>query len=161
MKKYILSIDQGTTSSRVILFDNKFNIQDIIQEEFTQYFPRDGWVEHDAIEILKSVKNLLKNILKNNSLNPLQILSIGIANQRETTVLWNKITGKPIYKAIVWQDRRTHKNCEILKKKGYQKKFQQITGLVIDPYFSATKIKWILDKVKNSKKLIKENNLLF
>ena len=161
MKKYILSIDQGTTSSRVILFDNKFNIQDIIQEEFTQYFPRDGWVEHDAIEIWKSVKNLLKNILKNNSLNPLQILSIGIANQRETTVLWNKRTGKPIYKAIVWQDRRTHKNCEILKKKGYQKKFQQITGLVIDPYFSATKIKWILDKVKNSKKLIKENNLLF
>ena len=161
MKKYILSIDQGTTSSRVILFDNNFKMLDIIQKEFTQYFPNDGWIEHDPIEIWKSVKNLLLNMLKKHSLKPLQILAIGIANQRETTVLWNKKTGKPIYKAIVWQDRRTSKICEKLKKKGYQKKIQKITGLLIDSYFSATKIIWILEKIKISKKLIKENNLLF
>ena len=161
MKKYILSIDQGTTSSRVILFDNNFKMLDIIQKEFIQYFPRDGWVEHDANEIWKSVKILIINILKKHRLNPLEILAIGIANQRETTVLWNKKTGKPIYKAIVWQDRRTSKICEQLKIKGYQKKFQKITGLVIDSYFSATKILWILDKIKKSKKLIKEHNLLF
>ena len=152
MKKYILSIDQGTTSSRVILFDNNFKMLDIIQKEFTQYFPHDGWVEHDPIEIWKSVKNLLLNMLKKHSLKPLQILAIGIANQRETTVLWNKKTGKPIYKAIVWQDRRTSKICEKLKKKGYQKKIQKITGLIIDSYFSATKIIWILEQNKNIKK---------
>ena len=161
MKKFILSIDQGTTSSKVILFDNKFNTVDIVQQEFKQYFSNNGWVEHSAIEIWKSVKTLITIILNKNSLNASQILSIGITNQRETTVLWNKKTGKPIYKAIVWQDRRTSKICEELRKKGYQKKFHKITGLVIDPYFSATKIKWILDKIKNSKKLIKENNLLF
>ena len=161
MKKYILSIDQGTTSSRIILFDNNFKMLDIMQKEFTQYFPHDGWVEHDADEIWKSVKNLLTNILKKHDINPLEILAIGIANQRETTVLWNKKTGKPIYKAIVWQDRRTSGICEKLKKKGYQKTFQKITGLVIDSYFSATKIIWILDKIKKTKKLIKENNLLF
>ena len=161
MKKYILSIDQGTTSSRVILFDNKFNTIDIAQKELKQYFPQEGWVEHDANEIWLSVKNLLIYILKKNSLSSSQILSIGITNQRETTILWNKNTGKPIYKAIVWQDRRTTKSCEELKKKGYQKKFQQITGLIIDSYFSATKIKWILNNSKIAKKLIKEKNLLF
>ena len=150
MKKYILSIDQGTTSSRVILFDNNFKMLDIIQKEFTQYFPNDGWVEHDPMEIWKSVKNLLLNMLKKHSLKPLQILAICIANQRETTVLWNKKTGKPLYKAIVWQDRRTAKICEKLKKKGYQKKIQKITGLIIDSYFSATKIIWILNKIKIS-----------
>jgi len=161
MKKYILSIDQGTTSSRVILFDNKFKMLDIVQKEFTQYFPKDGWVEHDAIEIWNGVKVLLKTILKKNFLEPSQIVSMGITNQRETTVLWNKKTGKPIYKAIVWQDRRTSNMCLKLRKKGYQKKIQKITGLIIDPYFSATKIKWILDKVKNSQKLINKNDLLF
>ena len=112
MKKFILSIDQGTTSSRVILFDNQFNIIDIVNKELKQYFPNDGWVEHDAIEIWKSVKTLIKKILNKNSLKASQIISIGITNQRETTVLWNKKTGVPIYKAIVWQDRRTSKICE-------------------------------------------------
>ena len=116
MKKFILSIDQGTTSSRVILFDNQFNIIDIVNKELKQHFPNDGWVEHDAIEIWKNVKTLIKKIINKNSLNTLQILSIGIANQRETTVLWNKKTGRPIYKAIVWQDRRTSKICEDLRK---------------------------------------------
>ena len=161
MKKFILSIDQGTTNSRVMLFDNKFNIIDVVNKELKQYFPNDGWVEHDAIEIWKSVKTLIKKILIKNSLKASQIISIGITNQRETTILWNKKTGVPIYKAIVWQDRRTSKICGQLKIKGYEKKIQKITGLVIDSYFSATKIKWILEKIKKSKKLIKEKNLLF
>ena len=161
MKKFILSIDQGTTSSRVVLYDSKFNKIDSVQKEFTQYFPKNGWIEHDALEIWHDIKKLIKKLLKNNKLSSTHILSIGIANQRETTVLWNKKNGKPIYKAIVWQDRRTSSYCNNLKKNGYQKKIQQITGLIIDPYFSATKIKWIIDKSKISKKLIKEGNLLF
>lgn len=161
MKKFILSIDQGTTSSRVILYDSKFNKVDSIQKELTQYFPKNGWVEHDALEIWHDVRKLIKILLKNNKLYSTQILSIGIANQRETTVLWNKKNGKPINKAIVWQDRRTSSFCNNLKKKGYQKKIQHITGLIIDPYFSATKIKWIIDKSKIAKKLIKEGSLLF
>ena len=161
MQKFILTIDQGTTSSRIILFNNKFKMIDLLQKETKQYFPQDGWVEHDPIEIWKNVKKLIKQILSKNSLKASQILSIGITNQRETTVLWNKTTGIPIYKAIVWQDRRTSKACDQLRNNGYQKKIQRITGLLIDPYFSATKIKWILDNYKNSKKMINENNLLF
>ena len=151
MKKFILSIDQGTSSSKVILYDLKFNKIDSVQKEFTQYFPKDGWVEHNALEIWLDVKQLICKLIKKNRLSNLQILSIGIANQRETTVLWSKKTGKPINKAIVWQDRRTSSFCNNLIKKGLEKKIQQITGLVIDPYFSATKIKWILDKKKISK----------
>ena len=135
MKKFILSIDQGTTSSRVVLYDSKFNKIDSVQKEFTQYFPKNGWIEHDALEIWNDVKKLIKKLLKNNKLSSTHILSIGIANQRETTVLWNKKNGKPIYKAIVWQDRRTSSYCNNLKKNGYQKKIQQITGLIIDHYF--------------------------
>ena len=161
MKKFILSIDQGTTSSRIILYNSKFNKVDTVQKEFTQFFSKDGWVEHDALEIWNDVKNLIVKILKKNKLSTFQILSIGITNQRETTVLWNKKNGKPINKAIVWQDRRTSTFCNNLRKKGLEKKFQKITGLIIDPYFSATKIKWILDKNKISKKLIQNNNLLF
>jgi len=161
MKKFIISIDQGTTSSRVILFNKNFKVVDIVQKELTQYFPNEGWVEHNPIEILNDVKFLIKKILIKNHLNPIQILSIGITNQRETTVLWNKKTGKPIYNAIVWQDRRTSKLCDFLKRKKYQKKIRQITGLLIDPYFSATKIKWIIENKKNTKKLIKNNNLMF
>ena len=161
MKKFILSIDQGTTSSRIILYNSKFNKVDTVQKEFTQFFSKDGWVEHDALEIWNDVKNLIVKILKKNKLSTFQILSIGITNQRETTVLWNKKNGKPINKAIVWQDRRTSTFCNNLRKKGLEKKFQKITGLIIDPYFSATKIKWILNKNKISKKLIQNNNLLF
>ena len=160
MKKYILTIDQGTTSSRVVLYDVKFNIKSIEQKEFKQYFPKDGWVEHDAEEIWNDVKYLIRQTIKKNKLNPSQIISIGITNQRETTVLWNKKTGKPIYKAIVWQDRRTADYCDQLRLKKKDKIIQRITGLVLDPYFSATKIKWILNKT--SKKIKGQiNDILF
>ena len=161
MKKFLVSIDQGTTSTRSILFDIKGNILFTSQFEFKQYFPKNGWVEHDPNEIwLTTIKSLKKVINKALKLKG-KILSIGITNQRETTILWNKKTGKPIYNAIVWQDRRTEKYCEYLKKKKYEKKFREKTGLFIDPYFSATKIKWILQNVKQSKNLLKSNNLLF
>ena len=161
MKKYFLSIDQGTTSSRVVLYNAKFKIFDSIQKELKQYFPMNGWVEHDAEEIWQDVKFLINKILKKNKIDSSQIISIGIANQRETTILWDRKNGKPINKAIVWQDRRTTKICKGLKNKKLDKKIQNITGLLIDPYFSATKIKWILDNNKKSKILIKEGNLLF
>ena len=160
MKKYILTIDQGTTSSRVVLYDVKFNIKSIEQKEFKQYFPKDGWVEHDPEEIWNDVNYLIRQTIKRNKLNPSQIISIGITNQRETTVLWNKKTGKPVYKAIVWQDRRTADYCEQLRLKKKNKIIQKITGLVLDPYFSATKIKWILNKT--SKKIKGQiNDILF
>ena len=152
MKKYILAIDQGTTSSRVVLYDIKFRIKSIEQKEFKQYFPKDGWVEHDAEEIWSDVKYLIRQTIKKNNLNPFQIISIGITNQRETTVLWNKKTGKPIYKAIVWQDRRTANYCHELKLKKKDKIIQKITGLVLDPYFSATKINWIINKSSKTNK---------
>ena len=127
MKKYILTIDQGTTSSRVVLYNDKFKIKNIEQKEFKQYFPKVGWVEHDAEEIWNDVKHLIAKTIKNNKLKPSQIISIGITNQRETTVLWNKKTGKPIYKAIVWQDRRTADYCKQLKLKNKDKMIQKIT----------------------------------
>ena len=157
MKKYILAIDQGTTSSRVVLYDIKFRIKSIEQKEFKQYFPKDGWVEHDAEEIWNDVKYLIRQTIKKNNLSPSQIISIGITNQRETTVLWNKKTGKPIYKAIVWQDRRTANYCHELQLKKKDKIIQKITGLVLDPYFSATKINWIINKTsKKNKDQIKD-----
>ncbi len=161
MKKYFLVIDQGTTSSRIVLYNNKFEIFDIVQKEFKQFFPNEGWVEHNAIEIWNDVRDLIFKILKKNKLVSKNIISIGITNQRETTILWNKKTGKPIYKAIVWQDRRTASFCENLKKKGIHKKIQRITGLEVDPYFSATKIKWIIDNVKDTKRDLNNDNLLF
>jgi len=161
LKKFIVSIDQGTTSSRVVLFDTKGNIQFISQYEFKQYFPRNGWVEHNPNEIWLTTIKALKQVIKKAISLKGQILTIGITNQRETTILWNKKTGKPIYNAIVWQDRRTQEYCKSLKNKNYENTFRKKTGLFIDPYFSATKIKWILDNVKVSKKLLKSNNLLF
>ncbi|WP_440934546.1 glycerol kinase GlpK [Candidatus Pelagibacter sp.] len=161
MKKFIVSIDQGTTSSRVVLFDTKGNIKFISQYEFKQYFPRNGWVEHNPNEIWSTTLKALKQVIKKAISLKGQILTIGITNQRETTILWNKKTGKPIYNAIVWQDRRTQEYCKSLKNKNYENTFRKKTGLFIDPYFSATKIKWILDNVKVSKKLLKTNNLLF
>ena len=161
MKEYFLVIDQGTTSSRVVLYNKKFRIFDIAQKEFDQHFPKEGWVEHNAIEIWNDVKNLIIKILKKNNLLSKNIISIGITNQRETTVVWNKKTGVPIYNAIVWQDRRTGFYCSNLRKKGLQKKIQKITGLELDPYFSATKIKWIFDNVKRTKNNLKNGNLLF
>ena len=161
MKKFIVAIDQGTTSSRAVLFDTKGRIKFISQYEFKQYFPKNGWVEHNPNEIWLTTLKALKQAINKASKIKGKIISIGITNQRETTILWNKKTGKPIYNAIVWQDRRTEKYCEILKNKKYEKIFRKKTGLFIDPYFSATKIKWILDNIKVSKKLLKSNNLLF
>ncbi len=161
MRKFLIAIDQGTTSTRVILFDTKGNIQFKSQFEFKQYFPKNGWVEHNPNEIWLTTLKALKKVIAKASKLKGSIISIGITNQRETTILWNKKTGRPIYNAIVWQDRRTQKYCEKLKKRKYEKSFRKKTGLFIDPYFSATKIKWILDNVKESKKLLKSNNLLF
>tara|TARA_Y100001970_G_scaffold289031_1_gene418141 strand:+ start:987 stop:2471 length:1485 start_codon:yes stop_codon:yes gene_type:complete len=161
MQKYILSIDQGTTSSRIVLYNLKFKIIDIVQKEFKQYFPKNGWVEHDANEIWLDVKELIKKIIKKNNITCFQIDSIGITNQRETTVLWNKVSGKPVNRAIVWQDRRTSKYCEKFKGKKIEKEIQKITGLIIDPYFSATKIKWIIENNKLAKKTLQKGNLLF
>ncbi|WP_440919395.1 glycerol kinase GlpK [Candidatus Pelagibacter sp.] len=161
MKKFIISIDQGTTSSRVILFDTKGNIVFVSQFEFKQYFPKNGWVEHNPNEIWSTTLKALKQVINRAKKLKGHILTIGITNQRETTILWNKKTGKPIYNAIVWQDRRTQDYCKLLKKKNYENSFRNKTGLFIDPYFSATKIKWILDNVKTSKKLLSSNDLLF
>ncbi len=161
MKKFLVAIDQGTTSSRAILFDLDGNIKFTSQFEFNQYFPKNGWVEHNPNEIWLTTLKALKKVIKKASLLKGKILSIGITNQRETTILWNKKTGKPIYNAIVWQDRRTQEFCDKLKQKKYEKIFRKKTGLFIDPYFSATKIKWILENVKISNKLQKSNNLLF
>ena len=161
MKKFIISIDQGTTSSRVILFDSKAKIVFKSQFEFKQYFPKNGWVEHNPKEIWLTTIKALKNVIKKASRLKGKIISIGITNQRETTIVWNKNTGKPVYNAIVWQDRRTQKYCQQLKKNNYEINIRKKTGLFIDPYFSATKIRWILDNVKKSKILLKSNNLLF
>ena len=144
-----------------MLFDTKGNIKFISQYEFKQYFPKNGWVEHNPDEIWSTTLKALKNVINKANKIRGRIISIGITNQRETTILWNKKTGKPIYNAIVWQDRRTQEYCKILKNKKYENEFRKKTGLFIDPYFSATKVKWILDNVKESKKLLKSKNLLF
>jgi len=161
VKKFLVAIDQGTTSSRAILFSLSGKPIYTSQKEFTQYFPKDGWVEHNPNEIWSTVRKVLSDVIVKSKKLKGKILSIGITNQRETTILWNKKTGKPIYNAIVWQDRRTQQYCKKLKKKNYENNFRKKTGLFIDPYFSATKIKWILENVKDSKKLLKSNNLLF
>ena len=141
MKKFLVAIDQGTTSSRVILFDTNGNIKFTCQQEFKQYFPKNGWVEHNPNEIWKTTLSSLKKIIQKAKQLKGKILTIGITNQRETTVLWNKKNGKPVYNAIVWQDRRTQNYCKILKKNNFESKIRRKTGLFIDPYFSATKIK--------------------
>ncbi len=161
MKQYILSLDQGTTSSRAILFDKKGNIVATEQMEFTQYFPKPGWVEHDAEEIWISQLTVAKNVLKKSKITAKQIAGIGITNQRETTVVWDKNTGKPIHNAIVWQDRRTASICDQLKKKKKEAYVRKNTGLVIDAYFSGTKIKWLLDNVKGARAKAKKGDLLF
>jgi len=161
VKKFLVAIDQGTTSTRAILFDLKGNIKFTSQYEFKQYFPKNGWVEHNPNEIWLTTLKVLKKAIKKATQLKGNVASIGITNQRETTILWNKKTGKAIYNAIVWQDRRTQTYCEKLKKRKYEKSFRKKTGLFIDPYFSATKIKWILKNVKESKRLLKSNNLLF
>ena len=153
MKKFIVSIDQGTTSSRVVLFDTKGNINFISQYEFKQYFPRNGWVEHNPNEIWSTTIKALKQVIKKAKSLKGHILTIGITNQRETTVIWNKNTGKPVYNAIVWQDRRTSTICDKLQREGTDKLFYKKTGLVLDAYFSGTKIQWILDSDKKIRDL--------
>jgi glycerol kinase len=161
MKKYILSIDAGTTSSRAILFDKKGNQVSISQFEFTQIFPKESWVEHDPIEILETQLKAIKDVILKSGIDSNEIDSIGITNQRETTVIWNKNTGKPVYNAIVWQDRRTSTICDKLKREGIDKLFYKKTGLVLDAYFSGTKIQWILDSDKKIRDLAKNGELLF
>ena len=159
--KAILAIDQGTTSTRAIAFSIKGKKLYSSQLEFKQYFPKNGWVEHDPKEIWKTTLKVIKNVINNCKKKNIKVLTIGITNQRETTIMWNKTTGKPVYKAIVWQDRRTESLCQKLKKKNLENKIREKTGLFIDPYFSATKINWIINNVKNTKQLLKNKNLLF
>lgn len=151
MEKYILSIDQGTTSSRAILFNQKGEIAGVAQREFKQYFPQSGWVEHDANEIWTSVLAVMTEVINENDVRADQIAGIGITNQRETTVVWDKHTGRPIYHAIVWQSRQTQSICSELKQQGYEQTFRDKTGLLLDPYFAGTKVKWILDNVEGAR----------
>jgi len=161
MKKFIISIDQGTTSSRAILFNLKGEPVYVAQTEFTQYFPKDGWVEHDPNEIWGTTLKVLKDVIKKSKKLKGKVLTIGITNQRETTILWDKITGKPVYNAIVWQDRRASNYCKKLIKQKKETIIYNKTGLLIDAYFSATKIKWIIDNVAKARELIKKKRLLF
>ncbi|MDG1332928.1 MAG: glycerol kinase GlpK [Crocinitomicaceae bacterium] len=159
--RYILALDQGTTSSRAILFDETGQIKGVEQQEYTQYFPHPGWVEHDPNEIWQSQSNVLSRVCKQSNVSLNEIATIGIANQRETTVIWDKHTGEPVYNALVWQDKRTATICEELKTKGLQKYVKETTGLVIDAYFSATKVKWILDNVEGAREKAERGDLLF
>ena len=161
MDKYILALDQGTTSSRAILFNKKGEIVHIAQKEFTQHFPQPGWVEHNANEIWGSILAVIATVLSEAAIEPRQIAAIGITNQRETTVVWDKQTGQPIYHAIVWQSRQTAQICEQLKQAGYDDIFRKKTGLLIDAYFSGTKVKWILDHVEGAREKAERGDLLF
>lgn len=161
MGAYIISLDQGTTSSRALLVDEQGRIQGMVQKEFKQIFPKSGWVEHDAIEILETQLGVLKELISNNKVNLGDVKAIGITNQRETAVVWDKNTGKPVYNAIVWQDKRTAGICEHLKKEGLTEHVRKTTGLVIDSYFSGTKVKWILDNVEGAKRKAENGDLLF
>lgn len=161
MKNYILALDQGTTSSRAILFNRSMEIVSISQKEFTQYYPQKGWVEHDPYEILATQIEVAKEAIQKANVDINDIDSIGITNQRETTIVWDRATGKPLYNAIVWQCRRTSDYCSFLKQEGFDRTFREKTGLVIDAYFSATKIKWILENVSSARESARSGNLMF
>lgn len=161
MKKYILALDEGTTSARSILFDKECNIICSSQHEFTQYYPQPGWVEQDPMEIYANQYATLTECIAKSDISPDEIAGIGITNQRETTIIWNKNTGKPIYNAIVWQCRRTADICDELVNNGYSEYIQNTTGLLIDAYFSGTKIKWILDNVEGAREMAERGELLF
>ncbi|MYL56979.1 glycerol kinase GlpK [Virgibacillus halodenitrificans] len=161
MEKYMLALDQGTTSSRAIIFNHKGEIVETGQKEFEQFFPKPGWVEHDANEIWTSILSCISEALRKSDVNPEQIAGIGITNQRETTVVWDKQTGKPIHKAIVWQSRQTQEICNQLRESGYNDIFRNKTGLLLDPYFSGTKVKWILDHVEGAREKAENGELLF
>ncbi|MGC5774621.1 glycerol kinase GlpK [Paenibacillus pabuli] len=161
MEKYMLALDQGTTSSRAILFNRSGEIVHIAQQEFPQYFPKPGWVEQNANEIWSSILAVMASCLAESGIKPVQIAGIGITNQRETVVVWDKETGRPIYNAVVWQSRQTADICEELKTKGLGDLFRRKTGLLIDPYFSGTKVKWILDHVPDARERAEKGELLF
>ncbi|MBV1877950.1 MAG: glycerol kinase GlpK [Pseudomonadales bacterium] len=160
-KKFILAIDQGTTSSRAIIFDFDGNIVDIAQQEFSQLFPADGWVEHDPEEIWQSVVTTIQAVLHKTQINALEVAAIGITNQRETTLLWHRKTGAVLHNAIVWQDRRTADYCQQLRSQNLEAKVREKTGLLLDPYFSATKIKWLLDNVADARLQAEQGELAF
>ncbi len=161
MQEYILSLDSGTTSNRAILFDHSGEIVNLAQREFEQIYPQSGWVEHNPSVIWETQLGVVREVIKKTGIEPQQIKGIGITNQRETTILWNRETGEPIYNAIVWQDRRTARICDELKSQGWEKTVAEKTGLVIDAYFSGTKIKWILDHVEGASEMAKKGKLAF
>lgn len=161
LEKFILSLDQGTTSSRAVIFNHDGEIVETGQREFEQFFPKPGWVEHDANEIWTSMLACISEVLRKGEVNPNQIAGIGITNQRETTVVWDKNTGKPIYKAIVWQSRQTSDICSQLRNEGYNDLFRNKTGLLLDPYFAGTKVKWILDNVEGAREKADNDELMF
>lgn len=161
MKKYIIALDQGTTSSRAILFDNEQNIVQIAQKELTQFYPQPGWVEHDPMEIYSSQAAVMTEVLLQAGISIEEVAAVGITNQRETAVIWDKKTGRPIHNAIVWQCRRTAEICEQLKAGGYEPYIKEATGLLADAYFSGTKIKWLLDNVPGARKRAENGELLF
>ncbi len=161
MEKFILAFDQGTTSSRAIIFDKTGTVKSVAQKEFEQIFPKPGWVEHDPNEIWSSQAEVAVETISNSNINGNDIAAIGITNQRETTIVWDRESGEPIYNAIVWQDRRTAKYCDSLKEQGREEMIREKTGLVIDAYFSGTKVKWILDNVKGARKKAEAGKLAF
>ena len=161
MAKYVMALDSGTTSNRCILFDENGRIRSVAQKEFIQHFPKPGWVEHDAGEIWSTQLSVAREAMNQIEATAEDIAAIGITNQRETTIVWDKNTGQPVYHAIVWQCRRTSEYCDSLKAKGLEEKFRQKTGLVIDAYFSATKVKWILDNVEGARERAEKGELLF
>ena len=161
MPKYILAIDQGTTSSRAIVFDHEGNTCAVAQKEFTQYFPQPGWVEHDPVEIWSSQAAVIAEAIAAVGSDGGNLAAIGITNQRETTIVWDAVTGEPVYNAIVWQDRRTSEFCDSLKAKGLTDKIREKTGLIIDAYFSGTKIRWILEDVPGARERAEAGELRF
>ena len=161
MEKFIMALDQGTTSSRAILFNKKGDVAFVAQQEFKQYFPKSGWVEHNPKEIWSSILSVIAKVLSENNLKASQIEGVGITNQRETTVVWDKNTGEPVYNAIVWQSRQTADICNELKEAGHNDLFRDKTGLLIDAYFSGTKVKWILDNVDGAREKAEAGDLLF
>ncbi|TZE83012.1 glycerol kinase GlpK [Calorimonas adulescens] len=161
MARYVMALDQGTTSSRAILFDHSGRIVSVANKEFTQIYPKPGWVEHDPMEIWGSQIGVAQEAIRKAGVDPSDIAAIGITNQRETTIVWDKNTGKPIYNAIVWQCRRTAAICDALKASGFDKKITEKTGLIVDAYFSGTKIKWILDNVEGAREKAEKGELLF
>lgn len=160
-EKYIVALDRGTTSSRAVVMDHDANIVSVSQREFEQIYPKAGWVEHDPMEIWATQSSTLVEVLAKADISSDEIAAIGITNQRETTIVWERETGKPIYNAIVWQCRRTADICEKLKRDGMEEYIRNNTGLVIDPYFSGTKVKWILDHVEGSRERARRGELLF